>query len=246
MAARTPQETPMMKQFNDIKAKYPDAMLLFRCGDFYETYCDDAVRASKILGITLTHRSSSVGTASAAIDMAGFPFHALDTYLPKLVRAGMRVAICDQLEDPKLTKKLVKRGVTELVTPGVSYSDTTIANKENNFVCCLHFNKAAKRGEDAVGISFLDISTGEFLLAQGSETYIEKLLTNFQPKEVLFLRQSRNYFESLFGSNSKTGCSLTRPLRSDSASSSTPPTSKVSASISFPSASSPQAASSIT
>ena len=170
MAARNPQETPMMKQFNDIKAQYPDAMLLFRCGDFYETYCEDAVRASKILGITLTRRSSSIGTASSAIDMAGFPFHALDTYLPKLVRAGMRGAICDQLEDPKLTKKLVKRGVTELVTPGVSYSDTTIPNKENNFVCCVHFNKAAKRGEDAVGISFLDISTGEFLIAQGSAT----------------------------------------------------------------------------
>ena len=199
MAARNPQETPMMKQFNDIKAQYPDAMLLVRCGDFYETYCEDAVRASKILGITLTRRSSSVGTASSAIDMAGFPFHALDTYLPKLVRAGMRVAICDQLEDPKLTKKLVKRGVTELVTPGVSYSDTTIPNKENNFVCCVHFNKAAKRGEDAVGISFLDISTGEFLIAQGSETYIEKLLHNFQPKEVLFLRQTKAYFESLYG-----------------------------------------------
>lgn len=189
----------MMKQFNDIKTQYPDAMLLFRCGDFYETYCEDAVRASKILGITLTHRSSSVGTASSAIDMAGFPFHALDTYLPKLVRAGYRVAICDQLEDPKLTKKLVKRGVTELVTPGVSYSDTTLPNRENNFVCCVHFNKAAKKDEDAVGISFLDISTGEFLVAQGSETYIEKLLTNFQPKEVLFLRQNKAYFESLFG-----------------------------------------------
>ncbi len=189
----------MMKQFNDIKAQYPDALLLFRCGDFYETYCEDAVRAAKILGITLTHRSSTTGTAAAAIDMAGFPFHALDSYLPKLVRAGFRVAICDQLEDPKLTKKLVKRGVTELVTPGVSYSDTTIPNKENNFVCCLHFNKAAKKDDDAVGISFLDISTGEFLVAQGSETYIEKLLNNFQPKEVLFLRQTKAYFESLFG-----------------------------------------------
>lgn len=193
-------ETPMMKQFNSIKAQYPDAMLLFRCGDFYETYCDDAVKASKILGITLTHRSSSVGTASAAIEMAGFPFHALDTYLPKLVRSGLRVAICDQLEDPKLTKKLVKRGVTELVTPGVSYSDTTLPTKENNFVCCLHFNKSSKKDEDAVGLSFLDISTGEFFVAQGSETYAEKLLSNFAPKEVLFLRQNRQYFESLFGS----------------------------------------------
>ncbi|MCQ2334638.1 MAG: DNA mismatch repair protein MutS [Paludibacteraceae bacterium] len=193
-------ETPMMKQFNDIKAQYPDAMLLFRCGDFYETYCEDAVRASKVLGITLTHRSSTAGTSSSAIEMAGFPFHALDTYLPKLVRAGMRVAICDQLEDPKLTKKLVKRGVTELVTPGVSYSDTTLSGRENNFVACVHFNKSAKRDEDAVGLSFLDISTGEFLVAQGSETYAEKLLTNFMPKEVLFLRQNRAYFESLFGS----------------------------------------------
>lgn len=198
--AKDPQETPMMKQFNDIKATYPDAMLLFRCGDFYETYCEDAVKASKILGITLTHRSSTVGTAAAAIDMAGFPFHALDTYLPKLVRAGLRVAICDQLEDPKLTKKLVKRGVTELVTPGVSYSDTTLPNKENNFLACIHFNKSAKHDDDAVGLAFLDISTGEFLVAQGSETYAEKLLSNFQPKEVLFLRQNRQYFESLFGS----------------------------------------------
>jgi len=192
-------DTPMMKQFNDIKAQYPDAMLLFRCGDFYETYCEDAVKASKILGITLTHRSN--GTSSvAAIDMAGFPFHALDTYLPKLVRAGLRVAICDQLEDPKLTKKLVKRGVTELVTPGVSYSDTTLAAKENNFVACLHFCKSAKKDDEAVGIAFLDISTGEFLVAQGSESYAEKLLTNFKPKEVLFLRQNRQYFESLYGS----------------------------------------------
>ncbi len=133
------QDTPMMKQFNDIKAKYPDALLLFRCGDFYETYCDDAVRASKILGITLTHRSSVGGTVASSIEMAGFPFHALDSYLPKLVRAGLRVAICDQLEDPKLTKKLVKRGVTELVTPGVSYSDTTVPARENNFLACVHF-----------------------------------------------------------------------------------------------------------
>ncbi len=193
-------ETPMMKQFNDIKTQYPDAMLLFRCGDFYETYCEDAVRASKVLGITLTHRSNGGTSSSAPIEMAGFPFHALDTYLPKLVRAGMRVAICDQLEDPKLTKKLVKRGVTELVTPGVSYSDTTLSTKENNFVCCIHFNKATKHDDDAVGLAFLDISTGEFLVAQGSETYAEKLLSNFQPKEVLFLRQNRQYFESLFGS----------------------------------------------
>lgn len=185
------QDTPMMKQFRDIKAQYPDAMLLFRCGDFYETYCEDAVRAAKILNITLTHRSN--GTTSAPIDMAGFPFHALDTYLPKLVRAGLRVAICDQLEDPKLAKKLVKRGVTELVTPGVSYSDTTLQQKENNFVACVHF------GKTAIGISFLDISTGEFLVAQGDADYIDKLLVNFAPKEVLYLRGKKDVFESHFG-----------------------------------------------
>ena len=189
--ANNTQDTPMMKQFRDIKAQYPDAMLLFRCGDFYETYCEDAVRAAKILNITLTHRSN--GTTSAPIDMAGFPFHALDTYLPKLVRAGLRVAICDQLEDPKLAKKLVKRGVTELVTPGVSYSDTTLQQKENNFVACVHF------GKTAIGISFLDISTGEFLVAQGDADYIDKLLVNFAPKEVLYLRGKKDLFESHFG-----------------------------------------------
>ncbi len=187
----------MMKQFGDIKKKYPDALLLFRCGDFYETYCEDAVRASKILGITLTHRSSVSGTAASTIEMAGFPFHALDSYLPKLVRAGLRVAICDQLEDPKLTKKLVKRGVTELVTPGVSYSDTTLSGKENNFVGCVHFGKDGNR--DAVGISFLDISTGEFLVAQGSPAYAEKLVSHFQPKEVLYLRGKKHDFEQVFG-----------------------------------------------
>ena len=192
-------ETPMMKQFMDIKKQYPDALLLFRCGDFYETYLDDAVKASKVLGITLTHRSSVSGSTGASMEMAGFPFHALDTYLPKLVRAGMRVAICDQLEDPKLTKKLVKRGVTELVTPSVSYSDATVPTKENNFLACLHFNKSTKNDENAVGLSFLDISTGEFLVAQGNESYTEKLLANFRPKEVLFKRGERQYFESLFG-----------------------------------------------
>ncbi|MBQ3914614.1 MAG: DNA mismatch repair protein MutS [Paludibacteraceae bacterium] len=191
------QDTPMMKQFNDIKAKYPDALLLFRCGDFYETYCDDAVRASKILGITLTHRSSVGGTAASSIEMAGFPFHALDSYLPKLVRAGLRVAICDQLEDPKLTKKLVKRGVTELVTPGVSYSDTTVPARENNFLACVHFGKEGKH--DAIGVSFLDITTGEFLVAQGAPTYAEKLISHFQPKEVLYLRGKRSEFEQVFG-----------------------------------------------
>ena len=185
--------TPMMKQFRDIKAQYPDAMLLFRCGDFYETYAEDAVKASKILSITLTHRSNGAG-GTQATEMAGFPFHALDTYLPKLVRAGLRVAICDQLEDPKLTKKLVKRGVTELVTPGVSYSDTTLTQKENNWVACLHFEK------HAIGVAFLDISTGEFLAGQGDSEYIDKLLTNFAPKEVLHLRGRKAELENLFGS----------------------------------------------
>ena len=186
--------TPMMKQFRDIKAQYPDAMLLFRCGDFYETYAEDAVRASKILNITLTHRSNGGSSAAQALEMAGFPFHALDTYLPKLVRAGLRVAICDQLEDPKLTKKLVKRGVTELVTPGVSYSDTTLTQKENNWVACLHFEK------HQIGVAFLDISTGEFLAGQGDSDYIDKLLTNFAPKEVLLLRGRKAEMENLFGS----------------------------------------------
>ena len=186
--------TPMMKQFRDIKTQYPDAMLLFRCGDFYETYAEDAVKASKILNITLTHRSNGGSSATQALEMAGFPFHALDTYLPKLVRAGLRVAICDQLEDPKLTKKLVKRGVTELVTPGVSYSDTTLTQKENNWVACLHFDK------HQIGVAFLDISTGEFVAGQGDSDYIDKLLTNFAPKEVLHLRGRKAELENLFGS----------------------------------------------
>lgn len=187
------QETPMMKQFRDIKAQYPDAVLLFRCGDFYETYAEDAVRASKILNITLTHRSNGANKEGKALEMAGFPFHALDTYLPKLVRAGLRVAICDQLEDPKLTKKLVKRGVTELVTPGVSYSDTTLQQKENTWLACVNF------GKREVGVSFLDISTGEFLVAQGTSDYIDKLLVNFAPKEVLYLRGKKQVFEADFG-----------------------------------------------
>ena len=194
--------TPMMKQFRDIKTQYPDAMLLFRCGDFYETYAEDAVRASKILNITLTHRSNGGSSAAQALEMAGFPFHALDTYLPKLVRAGLRVAICDQLEDPKLTKKLVKRGVTELVTPGVSYSDTTLTQKENNWVACIHFGdfrnqNSAFRGQ--IGVAFLDISTGEFQAAQGDSDYIDKLLTNFAPKEVLYVRGRKADIENLFG-----------------------------------------------
>ena len=180
----------MMKQFHDIKTQYPDAMLLFRCGDFYETYAEDAVKASKILSITLTHRNNG---GQQSTEMAGFPFHALDTYLPKLVRAGLRVAICDQLEDPKMTKKLVKRGVTELVTPGVSYSDTTLTQKENNWVACLHFDK------HVIGVAFLDISTGEFMAGQGGSDYIDKLLTNFAPKEVLMLRGRKAEVEQLFG-----------------------------------------------
>lgn len=188
------QLTPMMKQFRDIKAQYPDALLLFRCGDFYETYCEDAEKASKILNITLTHRSNGAGGTNPNQEMAGFPFHALDIYLPKLVRAGLRVAICDQLEDPKLTKKLVKRGVTELVTPGVSYSETTLTQKENSWVGCVVFAK------QSIGIAFLDISTGEFLAAEGSKDYIDKLLTDFAPKEVLFLRGKKAEFEQLFGS----------------------------------------------
>ncbi len=188
----------MMKQFNAIKQQYPDALLLFRCGDFYETYCEDAIKASKVLNITLTKRNN--GAQNESTPMAGFPFHALDNYLPKLVRAGMRVAICDQLEDPKLTKKLVKRGVTELVTPGVSYSDTTLQGKENNFVAAVAFpqKNKSKDSSTATGVAFLDLSTGEFLAAEGNNTYIDKLLTNFQPKEVLYERGRRQEFESLF------------------------------------------------
>lgn len=182
--------TPMMKQFFDFKAKYPEAVLLFRCGDFYETYCDDAVIASQILGITLTHRNNGYNKGD---EMAGFPHHALDTYLPKLIRAGKRVAICDQLEDPKLTKKLVKRGITELVTPGVAMQDTVLNYKENNFLCAVHFGKAA------CGVAFLDISTGEFLTGEGTYDYVEKLIGNFQPKEVLYNRERRKDFERYFG-----------------------------------------------
>ncbi|MDE7455615.1 MAG: DNA mismatch repair protein MutS [Prevotella sp.] len=183
--------TPMMKQFFDFKAKHPEALLLFRCGDFYETYCDDAITASQILGITLTHRNNGAGVKGD--EMAGFPHHALDTYLPKLIRAGRRVAICDQLEDPKLAKKLVKRGITELVTPGVAMSDTVLNYKENNFLAAVHF------GRSACGVAFLDISTGEFLTGEGTYDYVEKLLANFQPKEVLYNREHRRDFERYFG-----------------------------------------------
>ncbi len=194
MAEKDTAVTPMMRQFYDLKAKHPDAVLLFRCGDFYETYCSDAIVASEILGITLTKRSNGKSDTAKAIEMAGFPFHALDNYLPKLVRAGKRVAICDQLEDPKMTKKLVKRGITELVTPGVSINDNVLDYKENNFLAAVHF------GKPMCGVSFLDISTGEFLVAEGTFDYIEKLLINFRPKEVLFERGLKNRFEDCFGS----------------------------------------------
>jgi len=193
MAKTKDEVTPMMKQFYDFKAKHPDALLLFRCGDFYETYGDDAVAAADILGITLTKRGSGGSKRENDTAMAGFPHHALDTYLPKLIRAGRRVAICDQLEDPKLTKKLVKRGITELVTPGVAMSDNVLHNKENNFLAAVHF------GKSACGISLLDISTGEFLTAEGTTDYIDKLLTNFAPKEVLFERGRKPMFEGNFG-----------------------------------------------
>ena len=183
-------ETPLMKQYYSIKDKHPDAVLLFRVGDFYETFGEDAIKAAEILGITLTRRANG---AASYVELAGFPHHALDTYLPKLVRAGQRVAICEQLEDPKMTKKIVKRGITELVTPGVSINDNILENRENNFLASVHFDK--KRG----GIAFLDISTGEFLAAEGSFEYIDKLLNSFQPKEVLFQRGRGKEFNELFG-----------------------------------------------
>ncbi len=193
MAKTIPQkekETPLMKQFNGIKAKYPDALLLFRVGDFYETFGEDAIRTSRVLGIVLTKRAN--GQASH-IELAGFPHHSLETYLPKLVRAGHRVAICDQLEDPKQAIGIVKRGVTELVTPGVSYNDNVLDQRSNNFLCSLHI------GQSVIGISLLDISTGEFLVAQGTELYIKKLIKNFEPSEILFRKAYRNQFHELFG-----------------------------------------------
>ncbi|NOZ48012.1 MAG: DNA mismatch repair protein MutS [Chlorobi bacterium] len=183
-------KTPLMKQYNSIKAKHPDAILLFRVGDFYETFSTDAIKASEILGITLTKRAN--GSASF-VELAGFPHHALDTYLPKLVRAGQRVAICEQLEDPKLTKKIVKRGVTELVTPGVTHNETVLENRKNNFLACVHLEKQVS------GISFLDISTGEFFTAEGKNDYIDKLLQSFQPKEILFEKSKQELFNNLFG-----------------------------------------------
>jgi DNA mismatch repair protein MutS len=184
-------ETPLMKQYYDVKKKHPDAILLFRVGDFYETFGEDAIRASAILGITLTKRANGAATF---VELAGFPYHALDTYLPKLVRAGQRVAICEQLEDPKLTKTIVKRGITELVTPGVSLNDNVLENRENNFLASVHLDK------NLAGISFLDISTGEFLTAEGSFEYVDKLLSSFAPKEVLFEKGKNKRFEEIFGS----------------------------------------------
>ena len=190
MAKKDGELTPMMKQFYEFKSQHPDALLLFRCGDFYETYCDDAVDAARILGITLTRRNNGASQGDA---MAGFPHHALDTYIPKLIRAGRRVAICDQLEDPKLTKKLVKRGITELVTPGVAMNDNVLDCKRNNFLCAIHF------GKSSCGISLLDISTGEFLVDEGTFEYLEKMLSSFQPKEILVENGKRRLFEDSFG-----------------------------------------------
>ncbi|MBT8318228.1 MAG: DNA mismatch repair protein MutS [Lutibacter sp.] len=190
MAAKTKKVTPLMKQYNAIKVKYPDAMLLFRVGDFYETFGEDAKKAAKVLGIILTKRGAGSETETA---LAGFPHHSLNTYLPKLVKAGMRVAICDQLEDPKMTKTIVKRGVTELVTPGVALNDEVLQSKNNNFLAAIHF------GKKHIGISFLDVSTGEFLTAQGNSEYIDKLLQNFNPSEVLVQKQHKNKFNELFG-----------------------------------------------
>ena len=192
MAAKetSTKETPLMKQYNEIKRKYPDACLLFRVGDFYETFGEDAIRASKILGIVLTKRGAGSETETA---LAGFPHHSLNTYLPKLVKAGLRVAICDQLEDPKMTKTIVKRGVTELITPGVSMNDEVLQSKSNNFLASVYF------GKKQLGVSFLDVSTGEFLTAQGNEEYIDKLLQNFSPSEILIQKNNRNQFKELFG-----------------------------------------------
>ena len=190
MAGPGAMETPLMKQYNAIKAQYPGALLLFRVGDFYETFGEDAIKAARVLDITLTKRGS--GSASE-IELAGFPHHSLDTYLPKLVRAGHRVAICDQLEDPKFVKGIVKRGVTELVTPGVSFNDNVLEKKHNNFLASVYISK------QLVGVSFLDISTGEFYAAQGTEHYIGKLIQSFGPAEIIFSKGSREKLETQYG-----------------------------------------------
>ncbi len=190
MSKSESKETPLMQQHNAIKAKYPDAILLFRVGDFYETFGPDAITASKVLGITLTKRNNGSPTSA---ELAGFPHHALDTYLHKLVKAGFRVAICDQLEDPKLAKGIVKRGVTEMITPGVATNDKLLEHNQNNFLCGVHFN------EDKIGIAFLDISTGEFFLAEGDKEYVEKLLQSLQPAEVIFQRNQQKHFKNIFG-----------------------------------------------
>ena len=196
MAKAAAKETPLMKQYNQIKVKYPGAMLLFRVGDFYELFGEDAVKASKILNITLTKRGAGSANETA---LAGFPHHSLDNYLPKLVRSGQRVAICDQLENPKDVKGIVKRGVTELVTPGVSYNDNVLDVRKNNYLCAVHFGK-----KNQCGVSFLDISTGEFLTAQGSIPYVDKLLQGFAPSEVLYSKPTREFFEETFGDTHNT------------------------------------------
>ena len=190
MAEKKPTETPMMKQFFAVKAEHPEALLLFRCGDFYETYGDDALTASKVLGIVLTKRSNA---APDAIPMAGFPYHSLETYLPRLVRAGYKVAVCDQLEDPKLTKKIVKRGITELVTPGIAFNEQLLEQKENNFLAGLAFHK------DKCGVAFLDVSTGTFQVAEGSLDYVATLLGSFSPKELLVERGYERSVKEKFG-----------------------------------------------
>ncbi|MDQ3535673.1 MAG: DNA mismatch repair protein MutS, partial [Bacteroidota bacterium] len=190
-------ETPLMKQYNAIKSRHPGALLLFRVGDFYETFGEDAIKASKILGIVLTKRANG---AASHIELAGFPHHSLDTYLPKLVRAGNRVAICDQLEDPKTVKGIVKRGVTELVTPGLSFNDNVLEKNSNNYLASIHFDK------DQIGVSFLDLSTGEFLASRGTENYIDKLLQSFHPSEVIFSKACREKFEKVFKDKYNTYC----------------------------------------
>ena len=188
--AIAPKDTPLMQQYSRIKGKYPDAILLFRVGDFYETFGQDAVKASGVLGIVLTKRSNG---AASDVELAGFPHHALDTYLPKLVKAGYRVAICDQLEDPKLTKTIVKRGVTELITPGVTHNDQILDVKRNNYLASLHFDK------ELMGIAFMDVSTGEFITTEGRKDYIDNLLQSFRPSEILFAKNHQKEFKQEYG-----------------------------------------------